>query len=155
MGILPCDVFALPQLAKLNETALNNSDPEKMKQEMTKRHASFNTIQNADDKGCWLVVWNIVEHLIIHLEYFFNDILGMIIPTDELIYISEGWLNQQPGWMKHQIFGICPPQIGIYQQLGFNPSISRGSAVDASEVAHVGNDVFEVEFLLVWFFSCI
>ena len=41
MGILPCDVFALPQLAKLNETALNNSDPEKMKQEMTKRHASF------------------------------------------------------------------------------------------------------------------
>jgi hypothetical protein len=46
-------VLVLPQLAKLNETALNKSDPEKMKQEilhaktvMTKVKCSPSTMRN-------------------------------------------------------------------------------------------------------------
>jgi hypothetical protein len=95
------------------------------------------------DNIFWLVVWNIFI-----LPYIGN----VIIPTDEHIFVSEGWLNHQPAWRIESRWIL-------YQAAGDHPTVRMLQKIFRMEARELWseypNQMIDYNWLLVSnFFSC-
>ena len=71
----------------------------------TKRlsHDPFGWLVPCFDHGTYVASWtfpmdfSLTDWVRTHFNHLFSMIYGIILPIDWLSYVSEGWLNRQPG----------------------------------------------------------
>ena len=117
-------VLVLPQLAKLNETALNKSDPEKMKQEILHAKTVMTKVKFSPSN-----MWN------------FPSKIGIYQP-------KLGFNQKRPIFSPVNIRGLPQGIIGILP-LPTDVTLKLYNWDCIAMTSKAGNPTFEVEFLLV------